>query len=353
MSEGPIPERELATAFAVRLVALGALGLVLVYLRAILVPMVLAVLLAFLVQPLVAWLTRRSVPGVLAILLAQAVATLPFLGVVVIAAATSAPLQVELSEKYRPRLEDQGRKFIERAIQLLPEGDLRDQVKAEVGDKSVKDGVAQVVSVAQDSFVAAYTFLGYFFMTLILSAFILAEGTRFREKFGEAFGADHALLGSLEGIGQDVRAYVVAKSLISALTGFFVWAFLEMLNVDFALLWGIVAFPLNFIPTVGAFIASVPPILFAVVDPEMSAAGAWVVVLGLMAINGVIGTVLDPRFVGQTVKLSPLVVLLSMLVWYVLWGPVGMLLAVPIMVSVKVVCARVPALEPLATMMQG
>ena len=77
------------------------------------------------------------------------------------------------------------------------------------------------------------------------------------------------------------------------------------------------------------------------------------VVGGLLAINGIIGSVLDPRFVGQTVKLSPLVVFLSMLVWYALWGPVGMILAVPIMVSLKVVFARIPALEPVATMMSG
>ena len=115
----------------------------------------------------------------------------------------------------------------------------------------------------------------------------------------------------------------------------------------------LLAFPLNFVPTVGAIAASLPPVIVALVDP---AAGPWTiagVVIGLGAVNGLIGAILDPRYVGHAVKVSPLVVFLSMLVWGFLWGPIGMILAVPIMVSVKVICARIPALEPIATLMKG
>jgi AI-2 transport protein TqsA len=194
---------------------------------------------------------------------------------------------------------------------------------------------------------------GYLFLTLLLAGFVLHEGRRLREKFGLAFGPENPLLGALEAIGRDVRAYVVAKTIISALTSLAVGILLWACEVDFALFWAVVAFPLNFIPTVGAIVASLPPMLLATVDPEMSAWGAVGVALGLLAINGIIGSVLDPRYVGHTVKLSPLVVLLSMLLWGTLWGPLGMILAVPIMVSVKLVCARIPALEPVATLMTG
>ena len=337
---------------AVRLVALAAGGAILVYLRSILVPLVLAILLSFLLLPLVGALTRRRVPAVLAILGAQAIATLPFLGVVLVAVATSGPLQAELSD-YPDRVRNRVNPAIEATVKLIPNIEWRDKVRAQIGEQALPEVLGEAASVVQDSFVAATTFLGFFFLTLLLSAFILHEGWRFREKFSEAYGADHPLLASLQGIGRDVRAYVVAKTLISALTGFCVWVFLELCGVDFAILWGLIAFPLNFIPTVGAFVASVPPNLNAAVDPELSTGATIGIVVGLLAINGAIGSVLDPRFVGQRVKLSPLVVFLSMLIWYVLWGPVGMILAVPIMVSVKVVCARIPALVPVATMMQG
>ena len=343
---------DLISSVAIRLVALAAAGLVLVYLKSILVPLVLAILLSFLLLPLVGALTARGVPSVVAILGAQTVATLPFLGVVMVAVATSGPLQAEISE-YPAMLNSRVAPAIDAVVKVLPQTEWRDKVRQQIGEQAVPEVLGEAASVLQNSFVAATTFLGFFFLTLLLSSFILLEGRRFREKFGEAYGVDHPLLGSLEGIGRDVRAYVVAKTLISALTGFSVWIFLELCGVDFAILWGLLAFPLNFIPTVGAFVASVPPILVALVDSELSTGMTVLVVVGLLAINGAIGSVLDPRFVGQRVKLSPLVVFLSMLIWYVLWGPVGMILAVPIMVSVKVICERVPALAPVATMMQG
>lgn len=352
MTEEQERRTDFLTAVAVRLVALAAAGLVIIYLKPILIPLVLAILLSFLVFPLVTFLTGRRIPGVIAIVAAQMVATLPFLAVVMVAVVTSGPLQAELGD-YPARIRNSLDPAVESLVSVLPDTEWRDKVRTQVSERAVPEVLGEAAKVLQNSFVAATTFLGYFFITLLLSAFILVEGRSFRDKFAKAYGADHPLLGSLQGIGRDVRAYVVAKSLISALTGFCVWVFLELCGVDFAILWGLIAFPLNFIPTVGAFVASIPPILVALVDSEISAGLTTFIVLGLFAINGVIGSVLDPRFVGQRVKLSPLVVFVSMLVWYVLWGPVGMILAVPIMVSVKVVCARVPALEPVSTMMSG
>ena len=77
------------------------------------------------------------------------------------------------------------------------------------------------------------------------------------------------------------------------------------------------------------------------------------VAIGLLTLNGVIGAVLDPRYVGSAVRVSPLVVFLSVLIWGVVWGPIGMILAVPIMVCLKVVCGRVPALHPFARFVEG
>jgi predicted PurR-regulated permease PerM len=200
---------------------------------------------------------------------------------------------------------------------------------------------------------SATTLLGYAFLTLFFSAFMLIEGQRFREKFTEAYGPRHPLLQSLDAIGRDVRAYVVAKTLISGLTALCVWLFLAACDVDFAGFWGLIAFPLNFIPTVGALIASLPPVVLVMIDPHTSLLGAVGVTAGLFAVNGVIGSYVDPRFVGRQVKLSPLVVFLSMVFWGLLWGPMGMILAVPIMVSVKVVCSHVPGLEPVAILMKA
>ena len=195
--------------------------------------------------------------------------------------------------------------------------------------------------------------VGLFFLTLLLSAFVLLEASQLKEKTRAAYGEGHPLLISIASIGEDVRAYVVAKTLINFLTSIAVWLVLTIAGVDFALLWGLIAFPLNFIPTVGAIIASLPPLLIATIDPELSWFAVSFVFIGLGLVNGVIGSVLDPRYVGQKVRLSPLVILSSMLLWALLWGPIGALLAVPLMASLRVVFSHIPTFRPFAIMMRG
>jgi len=341
-----------ATLMASRLGALVLAGFLLVYLRPILVPLFLAILLAVAVTPLVGWLVRRRVGVPVAILLAEVAATLPVLGIIFVFLATAGPLAQELP-KYQDQITSQANHIIDALLtRVAPSAELA-ELRRQLGERVVPEILTEGVGIMQESAQAVGRIFGYLFLTLLLGGFVLHEGQRLREKFGLAFGPENPLLGALEGIGRDVRAYVVAKLVISALTGLAVGLFLAVCNVDFALFWGLIAFPLNFIPTVGAIVASLPPMLLAAVDPELSALSAAGVALGLMAINGVIGSVLDPRYVGQKVKLSPLVVLLSMLLWGTLWGPVGMILSVPIMVSVKLVCARIPALAPVATLMTG
>lgn len=341
-----------ASSVAHRLITLVLGGFVLVYFQPILVPLVLALLLAFLLLPVVRALVKRGWPTGLAIVVSEGVAMLPLLGLILFFISTAGPLSQELP-KYQTRLVFEANALIDWAMERVGDGPAREQLRQELTQDLLPRILNESARMAQRTLGTATAALGSFALTLLLAGFILAEAARFREKFTEAYGKDHALLGALVGIGRDVRVYLVAKSFISALTGLCVWLFLWVCGVDFAAFWGLLAFPLNFVPTVGAIVASLPPVLVALVDPTMSGWMAAFVIIGLMAINGVIGAWLDPRYVGQAVKVSPLVVFLSMLVWGALWGPVGMILAVPIMVSIKVICARIPALEPIATLMKG
>jgi predicted PurR-regulated permease PerM len=328
-------------------------GLLLQALRVVLIPLVMAMLLAFVMLPLVGWLVRRKIPESLAILVAEIVCTLPVLGLILVFVATVGPVSDSL-ESYGSRLQVQISSSLEAGMSRLGLSEVRKQaLREEVLQKGLSSMVNEGVALARDGLGTATQAVGAFFLTLLLSGFILFEGRRFKEKFKEAYGESNAILVGLEGIGRDVRAYVIAKTLISALTGFTVFIFLEMMHVDFALFWGLLAFPLNFIPTLGALAASVPPLLIAFVDPDL---GGWSIAgvgVGLLFINGFIGSVIDPRYVGQKVRISALVVLVSMLMWGVVWGPMGMILAVPLMVSIKVIFERVPALAPIAHLMKG
>lgn len=360
VSVPPEPAPELAPEAAVfrrrsswtrRLTAMVLLGFVVVWLKPILVPIFLALLLAVVLTPLVDWLEQHRVGTPIAILAAETAAMLPVLGFILMFVATVGPLSDALP-KYQEQLTSQVSQGVDFIIERAPESD-RAELRRQLSERLIPQALAEGAELIQSSLRAVGTLFGYFFLTLLITGFVLHEGRRFREKFADAFGADNPITGSLASIGHDVRAYVVAKAVISGVTALGVWTFLQVCQVDFALFWGLLAFPLNFIPTVGAIIASIPPMLLAMIDPEISAWGATGIVIGLVAINGVIGSVLDPRYVGQRVKISPLVVLLSMLLWGTLWGPIGMILAVPIMVSVKLVCERIPSLAPIATLMRG
>lgn len=342
----------LSVVVASRLLIVGLLGFGLVYLQSILIPLVFALLLSFVLLPAVRWLTRRKVPSGVAIMACLTAAMLPLGGLILFFISTAGPLSQEMP-KYQDRLVYETNHLIDWAATRIGDEETRETVRRELTENLLPRILDEGARMAQRTLGTATAALGAFALTLLLAGFCLAEAQRFREKFAEAYGGDHPLLDALKGIGHDVRAYLVAKTFISAVTGLCVGLFLWACGVDFAAFWGLLAFPLNFIPTVGAVVASLPPVLVALVDPALSGWMAFSVVVGLVAINGVIGAWLDPRYVGHAVKVSPLVVFGSMLVWGILWGPVGMILAVPIMVSVKVICARFPGLERIATLMKG
>lgn len=335
-----------------RLAAVALMAFFLIQARPLLIPLVLAVLLAFLMHPLVRFLSRRGLPGVLSIMVAQGVATLPILFLGLIFAGTLGEFTQKLPE-YQVALNAKLRDLINWGLGNFTAGQMRAVLEQNLTETALPEIMQRGLLFAQGTVQLVTTALIDVFLLLIINLFLLMEARRLKEKIIEAFGRDNALLSSLEAIGEDVRAYVVAKTAMSALTAACVWLFLGALQVDFAVLWGLLAFPLNFIPTVGAILASIPPMVVVVIDPNTSALGAFGVCLGLFAVNGVIGSVVDPRFVGRSVEISPLVVFLSMLMWGFLWGPIGTILAVPIMVSVKVICSHIPGLERIATLLKA
>ena len=112
---------------------------------------------------------------------------------------------------------------------------------------------------------------------------------------------------------------------------------MTILDVDYAILWGLIAFLLNFVPTVGSFIAAVPAVLLALV--QLGFASAGLTLLGFVAVNFVMGSAVEPRWMGKGLNLSPLVVFVSLVLWGWVLGPVGMLLSIPLTIMVKIALA--------------
>ena len=137
----------------------------------------------------------------------------------------------------------------------------------------------------------------------------------------------------LSDIVHSTKQYTSIKALMSLITGTMIWTGTALVGLDFAILWGFLAFLLNFIPTVGSIIAAVPAVLLALV--QLGSMLALVVALIFLAVNTLIGNIVEPKYMGEKVGLSTLVVFLSMVFWGWLLGPVGMLLSVPLTMVVK------------------
>ncbi len=168
---------------------------------------------------------------------------------------------------------------------------------------------------------------------VLLMAFMMLEAINFPAKLRSAFARNPAALDSFKGLGESIESYVVINALFGLGAAVVNTILLLLLGVDFAFLWGVLSFLLSFVPNIGFIIALVPPALLALI--EFGFTRAAIVVGAYIVINFVSDNVVKPKFVGETIGLSPLVVVMSLLFWAWLLGPLGALVAVPLSIAVK------------------
>jgi predicted PurR-regulated permease PerM len=172
-------------------------------------------------------------------------------------------------------------------------------------------------------------------LILITVAFILLESGAFPAKMRAIVGTDSPAISRTVKILADQRRYMVIKSWISLATGIPVAIGLALMGVDYPVLWGVLAFLLNFIPNIGSLIAAIPPVMLALVQNGFPVALG--VVLLFLAVNFVIGYLVEPPAMGKGLGISTLVVWISLIFWGWVLGPVGMFLSVPLTMALKIV----------------
>ena len=195
--------------------------------------------------------------------------------------------------------------------------------------------------------------LGYnAILVTVFLAFMLASRPFGANKLIAAFPERaEALSALLSTISRQIATYLGVLFFLSLATGLTVWAALLLLGVDFAFTWGLLAFLLNFIPTVGSVVATILPIVTALVQNGGALGPTLLVAVVLTAIQLIYGNVVGPKFYGDRLNLSPVTILLFLLFWGWLWGAPGLLLAVPLAAVIQITLAHIPAVAPLAIIM--
>ena len=200
------------------------------------------------------------------------------------------------------------------------------------------------------------TFLGFLsnsVMMVIIMIFLLLEAAFFKEKLIRAFEGTRAgqIIKISSDIMKQVTRYLSIKFIVSLVTGFLVGLGLWVIGVEFAAVWGLIQFVLNFIPVVGSIAVGVAATLFSLIqfwpDP-MHVVATGIVMLTL---NMVIGMIIEPKIMGDNLGISPLMVLVFLMIWGWLWGFAGLILAVPMMSIIKIVCENIPVLEPISILL--
>lgn len=310
------------------LFGLAAVVIILAGLKAIsevLTPFLLAAFMALISIPPLTWMQRKGVPGPLAILVLFIVVGFSFF-LLFLALKGAAESLVTHAPLYQARLVG----WLASLRQLAAEWGVPDEVipmTIPMPDAGTLTNLTASVATSIGQFTA------YLFFVLLVYAFFLMEERSTRDKLIAAFPNNRRARVRAKLFLHSVNRYLLIKTISSVATGLIIGVGLSILGVDFAILWGILAGVLNFIPTIGSIIAAVPGITVALLGLGVSEAVIAVILYGVT--NAAIGAVIEPRFMGQTLGLSPAVVLVSLMVWGWVFGPVGMLLSILLTMIVK------------------
>ncbi|AXU97241.1 MAG TPA: AI-2E family transporter [Erwinia persicina] len=306
----------------------------------IMVPFLMALFFAIVLNPLVTWLMRRGIRRGLAISL---VVLVVLIGLALIIAMIAGSLQ-EFSEVY-PQLQAQA----EQKLAIIQHFAARFHIMISpesLAQRLDPNAVMDVATTMLGQFSGAMTQIVLVMMTVI---FMLFEVHHLPYKLRYALVNPQIRIAGLHRALKGVTHYLALKTLISLATGILVWLALMALGVKFALLWGLVAFVLNFVPNIGPVIAGIPPVLQALLLNTPLEAG--LVATLFIAIHMLLGNLLEPRVMGRGLGLSSLVVFLSLIFWGWLLGPVGMLLSVPLTSVCKILMETTPGGSKLAILL--
>ncbi|PCJ17550.1 MAG: permease [SAR86 cluster bacterium] len=192
-------------------------------------------------------------------------------------------------------------------------------------------------------------------LILIYILFLFLEQGNFDQKITALFassGQEDSVRKILDRVRNDIQKYISIKMFTSSLTGILSYIFLRIVDVDFAGVWGLLIFLLNFIPTVGSIIATIFPAMIALAQSDGYTL-FFLVLAGIGVLQVCIGNILEPRLMGSSFNLSPIVILLNLGLWGYIWGITGMFLCVPFLIIITIIFSHFPQTRAIAIILSS
>lgn len=326
---------------------LGFSVFVLKTLQAILLPFFVAIIIAFIFEPFFELLKRKRVPPFLAIVIVV-LCIIVFANIISVFVLTSiGPFTAGI-----PKYQDKFTQLLQYASDTLKNWGF---------DSTVIKDTMSLKNLAQDSSVQGWItslftsiagIFGDFVLILIYVIFILSELGSLKRRILRAFSEERArsIAKTVGDIFLDVRRYIVGKTVINLLHAILIGIILWLFDVDFYVVWAFLSFLMHYIPTIGSMIATVLPFMTALVQFD-SFATAIVILVILIVLANVVGNIIEPQVLGDKLDLSPILLLLSLVMWGYVWGIMGMILSIPIMSIIKIVLMNFDSTRPVAILM--
>jgi AI-2 transport protein TqsA len=293
--------------------------------KVLLVPFLLAVFLALITVRPMLWMQKHGLPAVAGALI---IVTAMMLLVAIVAAIVGSSVAefTAALPTYQERLDVVVRKIITFVAERV-DADLSIESLGERLDPGWAMGlVASILNGVGD--VLTNVFLIFFTMI-----FILLEASSIPTKIAAAFGKGADEFERPRIFLDNLGRYLGIKTVVSIATGFLIGLLTWFIGLDFPLLWGMLAFLLNYVPNIGSIIAAVPAVLMAML--QLGAGEAMATALSFLGVNMLFGNIIEPRLLGHGVGISPLIVFIGLVFWGWVFGPVGMLLSVPLTMALK------------------
>jgi AI-2 transport protein TqsA len=316
-------------------------------LQDILLPFFIAVIIAFMFEPLYAWLKTKKVPGWGSIVIV-------ILIIILVSNISSVFILTSIGsfQDALPRYEEKFNELFNNFFYTLAAWgiDVEGLKSSMDPNKFIQDGT--ITGIVTSLFSSIIGIFGDFVLILIYVVFLLSEIGSIKRRIMVAFSPERAgkIASLITDVFHDVRKYIVGKTLINlvhaSVVTFILWCF----GIDFYFVWGFLTFLMNYIPNIGSIIATVMPFLTALLKYDDFVMPIIILAI-LIIIGNAFGNFLEPKIFGDNLDLSPILILFSLIFWGYVWGIMGMILSVPIMSMIKIVLMKFDTTRPIAILM--